>query len=278
MSQRGNVRRFGLIRLTALTVACLWGAAAPAWAQFQVPAEPAVGEDYHVEASFGFWNPTPSLLVNSESLGILGTDVDLVEDLGIEKKNLGKVNVVLRPATKHKFRFEYLPIQYEAESTVRREFVFNGQRYRVGLPVNTQADFKTYRVGYEYDFIYRDRGFVGALIDVKYTDVNVALSSVIGDEFTTAVAPIPTIGLVGRGYILKNLAIGGEFSYFRIPENASDDYDGRYRDFDVYGTFNVTNNFGATVGFRSVDVFYKADNDTGALTFNGLYLTGVVRF
>jgi hypothetical protein len=278
MSQRGIVRKFGLMRLTALTMACLLAAALPAWAQFQVPADPAVGEDYHVEVAFGFWNPTPSLLVNSESLGILGTDVDLVEDLGIEKKNLGKLNVVLRPATKHKFRFEYLPIKYEAESTVRREFVFNGLRYRVGLPVNTQADFKTYRAGYEYDFIYRDRGFLGALIDVKYTDVNVALSSVLGDEFTTAVAPIPTIGLVGRGYILKNLAIGGEFSYFRIPENASEDYDGRYRDFDIYSTLNLTNNFGATVGYRSVDVFYKADNDTGALKFSGLYLTGVARF
>ena len=101
--------------------------------------------------------------------------MDLVEDLGIEQKQLGKLNVVLRPATKHKFRFEYLPIKYEGSTTIQREFVFNGQLYRVGLPVNTEADFKTYRFGYEYDFIYRSRGFFGVLVDLKYTDVNVEL-------------------------------------------------------------------------------------------------------
>lgn len=273
------MRNVEWIRQTARAVACLLLAAAPAFAQYRPPADPAVGEDYHVEVAYGFWNPDPSLLVNSEALGILGTDVDLVDDLGIEKKRLGKLNVVLRPATKHRFRFEYLPIKYETDSVpVQREFIFNGQRYRVGLPVSTLADFKTYRIGYEYDFIYRNRGFLGVLFDVKYTDVNVELNSVIGNEFTTAVAPIPTLGLVGRAYPVKNLAIGGEVSLLRVPENLSDDWDGRYTDFDLYGTLNFTKNVGATVGYRSVDVFYRVDNDSGTLTFKGLYLNGVVRF
>ena len=79
--------------------------------------------------------PIASLIVSSESLGIPGDDVDLVNDLGIESKRLFELRVVLRPATKHKFRFHYLPITYDAESIVQREFVFNGQRYRVGVPV-----------------------------------------------------------------------------------------------------------------------------------------------
>ncbi len=262
-----------------LCVAVLMLGVGSASAQFRPPADPAVGEDYNVEVSYGWWNADPSLIVNSESLGILGTDVDLVDDLGITKRKLGRLNVVLRPATKHKFRLEYLPIKYETDAVqVRREFVFNGQRYRVGLPVSTTAELKTYRVGYEYDFVYRSRGFAGVLFDLKYTDVNVDLQSPIGREFTTAVAPIPTIGFVGRGYVARNVAIGGEVSFFRIPDNLSDDYKGRYTDFDLYGTVNFTRNVGATVGYRSIDVFYQADNDTGALKFNGLYLSGVLRF
>jgi len=260
-------------------MALLGAGALPAQAQFRPPMEAAVGEDYHVEASYGWWNATPGLIVNSESLGILGTDVNLVDDLGIAKKNLGRLNVVLRPATKHKFRFEYLPVEYLTDAvTLQREFVFNGQRYRVGLPVSTTAQYNTFRFGYEYDFIYRNRGFAGVLLDAKYTDVRVELLSPIGEEFTTAVAPIPTIGFVGRGYVTKNVAIGGELSFFRVPDNLSEDYDGEYTDFDIYGTVNFTNNVGATVGYRSVDVFYQADRDTGSLTFKGLYFTGVVRF
>jgi hypothetical protein len=266
------------IRLTVLSCAALVGAAVPALAQFNAPAEPAVGEQYHVEVAYGWWNADPSLIINSESLGIPGTDVDLVEDLGIEQKQLGRLNVVLRPATKHKFRFEYLPVRYEAEATLTREFVFNGQLYRIGLPVNTEASFKTYRFGYEYDFVYRSRGFAGVLFDLKYTDVNVELTSPIGVEFTQAVAPIPTIGFVGRGYLAKNFAVGGEVSFFRVPDGISEDYDGEYTDWEIYGTLNFTNNVGATLGYRSIEVFYNADRDTGALKFTGLHITGVVRF
>jgi len=268
-----HVRRVWV--LVAVAALYAW----PASAQFRPAAPPAVGEDYHVELSYGWWNAEPSLLISSESLGIPGTDVDLVDDLGIEKKRLGKLDLVLRPATKHKFRFEYLPIKYEAESVVAREFVFNGQRYRVGLPVNTDAEFKTYRFGYEYDFVYRSRGFAGVLFDVKYTDVRIELATPLASpEFTSAVAPIPTIGFVGRGYVARNFAIGGEFSFFKVPDNLSDTYQGKYTDVDIYGTVNFTNNVGATVGYRSVDVFYRVDNDTGALKFKGLYFSGVVRF
>lgn len=277
MSQTGMVRVLGMGRVVTMAAVMALGAQS-ASAQFRPAAPPAIGEDYHVEVSYGWWDADPSLIVNSESLGILGTDVDLVTDLGIEKKRLGKLDIVLRPAIKHKFRIEDLPIKDAAETVIQREFVFNGQRYRVGLPVNTNADFKTYRFGYEYDFVHRSRGFAGVLFDVKYTDVNIELLSPIGPEYTTAVAPIPTIGFVGRGYVARNVAIGGEVSFFKVPDNLSEDYEGKYTDIDVYGTVNFTNNVGATVGYRSVDVFYRADNDTGTLKFKGLYLSGVIRF
>ena len=92
-----------------------------------------VGEDYHIEAAYSFWDAEPSLIVNSESLEILGTDVNLITDLGIEKKRLGMFDIVLRPAKKHRFRFQRMPIKYEVDAfPVSREFIFNGQRYRVG--------------------------------------------------------------------------------------------------------------------------------------------------
>ena len=111
------------------------------------------------------WNAEPDLIFSSESLGIPGDDVNLMTDLGIEQKRLKELRVVLRPARKHKFRFNYLPIKYEAEATVTREFIFNGQRYRLGLPVSTTADLTTMRFGYEYDFIYLDRGYAGVIVD-----------------------------------------------------------------------------------------------------------------
>jgi hypothetical protein len=254
----------------------------PAAAQFRPPSapNPAVGEKYNIEASFAWWNPEPELIVSSESLGIIGDNVNLVTDLGITQKRVPSLNLVLRPATKHKFRFNYLPIKYAAEGTVQRDFVFNGQRYRIGLPVNTTADLTTFRFGYEYDFLYRDRGYLGVLIDLKYTNVDVELDSPIGREFTSQVAPIPTFGIVGRGYIVPNVSITGEVSFFNVPENLAEqiDGDGRYLDYDFYGTFNFTRNVGAQLGLRSIDVDYRRDLDTGLLNFTGWYFGGVVRY
>lgn len=276
--------RMFVSRLTRAACACavVLFCAAPAAAQYgaQQRSDTAVGERYNVEAAASFWNPEPTLIVSSESLGIIGDNVNLVRDLGIERKRINELRFVLRPATKHKFRINYLPLKYEADALVQREFVFNGQRYRIGLPVNTTADLTTYRFGYEYDFLYRSRGYLGVLIDLKYTNVDVVLDSPIGQEFTSQVAPIPTIGLAGRGYLLPNLSVTGELSFFKVPEKLGEQFNGggRYLDYDFYATFNANRYVGAQVGFRSVDVEYFKDLDSGNLTFRGLYVGGVVRY
>ena len=270
-----------LVCLVALGV---FGVAPDANAQYRRPGSAVVGEEYHIEASYGWWNAQPSLIVNSESLAIPGSDVNLIEDLGIEKHKLGKFDLVLRPGKKHRFRFQRLPIHYEANNTVKRSFVFNGQSFNVGLPVQTMANFDTYRVGYEYDFLYFARGFVGAMIDVKYTDVNVELNvelnSPIGKEFTKAFAPIPTFGFIGRGYPLPNLAITSELSFLRVPDSLAEklDGDGSYTDFDVNATYNFNRFIGAQAGYRRVNIFYDVDLDSGTLKFTGLYFGGVVRY
>lgn len=241
----------------------------------------AIGEDYHIETAYSFWNAEPSLIVNSESLGIPGTDINLIADLGIEEKRLRAFDVVLRPAKKHRFRYQRLPIKYETDAfPVQREFIFNGQLFRVGLPVTTTVDFTTHRFGYEYDFIYRSKGFFGVLLDLKYTNVDVTLDSPIGAEFVSAAAPIPTIGVVGRGYVLPNLAVNGELSFFRTPSGLKEQFDGegRYTDLDLNATFNFNKYVGAKFGYRRTTVFYDVDLDTGNLEFKGLYFGGVVRY
>ena len=268
------------VRRTSLAAAVLLLWSAPAVAQYGAPRGGSVGDLYNIEGAIAWWNPQPDAIIASESLGIPGDNIDLAADLGIEQKRIPELRVVLRPGMKHKFRFSYLPIKYEAESVVRREFVFNGQRYRIGLPVNTVADLTTFRFGYEYDFIYRSRGYLGVLLDVKYTNVDVQLDSPIGSEFTSQVAPIPTIGIVGRGYIVPNVSITGEVSFFSVPDNLAEqiEADGRYLDYDFYGTFNFNRYVGAQVGVRSIDVSYAKDRDTGTLNFTGLYFGAVVRY
>lgn len=260
-------------------------AAAPARAQYAVrTSDPATGENYRLEIGGFLWDPSPTIIIRSEELteAKIGSQIDFVEDLGIEQKRFGQIKAVLRAARKHKFRFEYTPIKYEqAEGTLRRDIIFNGQLYRLSVPVSTTLKWNAYRFGYEYDIVSRDRGFFGILLEAKYTDVEATLEQpVFGlSEFARARAPIPSIGAIARVYVAANISLTGEISGFKLPESIDENYKAHYVDFDVYGTVNMTDHFGAQLGYRSFDVFYLIDDeDEGTLKMKGLYFGGVVRF
>ena len=278
------------MRTRVFAVACSFVAvlvaAAPAFAQYGVhrSSPAATGETYHVEVAGELWDPTPNIVISSESLGIPGTNVDFVNTLGIQKTMFKQLKLVLRPAKKHKFRFEYTPMTYTATQTINASFKFNGQEYGVGLPVTTTLQWKAYRFGYEYDFLYHPRWFAGFVGEVKYTDIQATLSTtflgVADTEFSHARAPIPAVGGIGRGYVTNYISITGEFTFFKLPTQAagSNNYGGNFYDFDLYGTVNFTNYVGAQIGYRSFDVAYQVKQDTGAMTLKGPYFGGVVRF
>jgi len=254
--------------------------AAPASAQYKPRPlnDPATGESYHIEGGADLWMPTANMTVSSESLNIPGSTIDLKRDLGATDQRFRALQLQLRPAQSHKFKFQYIPVKYEAASQLSQDLVFNGIRYRLGVPVNTTFDWKTYRFGYEYDFVTKNRGFAGFIIEAKYTDVKVQLDSPIAQEFARARGPIPALGGIGRVYVVPNISITGEVTGFKIPDSVEGRYNAQYVDIDIYGTVNFTNNVGVRGGFRSIDVGYLIKEDAGSFTLKGLYFGGVLRY
>ena len=280
--QKTLVRLYAIAGLTA----SLLGLAIPARAQYRPRPlnDPATGESYHIEVGAGFWRPTAKMVISSESLGIPGTPIDFKNDLGLSDKRFPEFQIVLRPAKRHKFRGEAIPIKYDAVATLSRDIIFNGIRYRVGLPVSSSLDWKAYRLGYEYDFVSRNSGFAGLILEAKYTDVNVELitppSAAIPTglrEYAHARAPIPAIGGIARYYVVPNISITGELTGFTVPSSISADYNAHYVDFDIYGTLNFTNNVGVKAGYRSLNVGYMVKADTGSFVLRGLYFGAVLR-
>jgi hypothetical protein len=264
----------------AVVAATLLGFAAPAAAQYKPRTlnDPPTGETYHIEAGAGYWFPTADIIVSSEQLGIPGSKIDAKRDLGLTDERFPILDVQLRPARSHKLRFQYIPVNFTQKTTLTQDIVFNGIRYRLGLPVNSTLDWKTYEFGYEYDFVVRNWGFVGFDLQAKYTDVTVQLASPIATEFAHARGPIPAIGGIARVYVVPNISITGELSAFKIPDSIDSRYNAHYIDVDIYGTLNFTNNIGVKGGFRSRDVGYLINSDSGAFTLQGIYFGAVLRY
>jgi len=258
----------------------LTGLAGTASAQSGYGSTPAVGEKYVLEIAGGLWNPNPELVVSSSSLGIAGSDVDFVRDLGAEKQTLKEFRATLKLGRRNKFFVRYTPMEYVQESVLERRIVFNGTTYDVGLPVNSTLEWRAWRFGYELDIIARDRGFLGVVAEAKYTQVSASIDSPLLSEATEARAPIPALGAIARVYPLANLGITGEFTAFKLPgsiaerENAS----GYYYEWDFNGVLNFTRNFGVQGGYRWLDVSFVRDLDFGDLRIGGPYALGIVRF
>jgi hypothetical protein len=263
----------------AAFVAATLGVAAPARAQFkpQPLNDPATGEKYHIEGGVAYWFPTADFVVASEGLGIAGTSIDFKRDLGLTDQRFPEVQLTLKPTRGQKLRFQYIPILYDQSAVLKTNIVFNGISYGVNIPVNSTLDWKAYRFAYEYDFVVKNRGFAGFIVEAKYTDVQINLAAPGAVEFAHARAPIPALGGIGRVYVVPNISITAEVTGMKFPD-IDKRYAAHYVDVDVYGTVNITNNIGAQVGYRSLDVGYVIKTDTGSLTLKGLYFGVVARY
>jgi hypothetical protein len=263
------------------TTAALW-IAAPAAAQYTVrrPPDPATGEKYVVELQGNWFKPSSEISIGSDATGIPGTDIDLEADLGFEDDSTGELRAVLRFARKHKIRYSYLPFDSDVEQVLGRDLIFNGVLYPAGTAVRAEMSWKTHQFAYEWDFIYRDRGYFGVVLAAEYSDLKFALDTPFARESVRARGPIPAVGVAGRIYVMQNVSITGQFLAFNMPDDwvESGDYEGKLYDFDLYGTVNLVNSFGVVVGYRSLDIDYTADLDRGDLNVKGFYLGAVARF
>jgi hypothetical protein len=267
------------IRLTTFVLAVVL---APALAHAQLgiyrPQNPATGERYNIEFSYGFWDPSPAIVIANSALNLVGTEIDGVTDLGFQRNKVRDLHLILRPAKKHKFRFEYLPISYAAQSVLTRTVTFGGVSYTRDLAVASTLEWKAYRFGYEYDLIYRDSGFLGVIGSVEYAQVRASLTSDLASGSVDERKPIPAIGAIARGYLVRNVSMTGELSWFKLPNGLIANTQGHYVDYDVYGTVNFTNSVGVQAGYRSRDAWFTASDTTANLKLKGLYFRGVVRF
>lgn len=250
--------------------------AARAEAQFGRNVVPA--EDYRVELGAVFWTPSPEVLVSVGSLGVFGSDIDFVNDFGIEKKTFTEFRATLKPGRKHKIRFQYVPISYDGGTILQRDIVFAGRVFRLNIPASAALEWKLWRFGYEWDFVSRERGYVGLIGELKYNDVRATIGALGTVEVGEQRAPIPALGITGRGYIGRFVSITGEFTGFKLPESFNQQFVVEFWDFDLYGTVNIGRHLGVQGGYRSIDAEYLVDQDVGQLNLKGPYLGGVVRF
>lgn len=274
-----SFRRLAAITL-AVAIACM---ARPALAQDRPGTQTVIGERYGVEASISLWNPSVNGVISSDQFGIIGSDIDFNTDLKFEQTKFRDLRFVIRPAKKHKFKVQYTPMSYESTTTFQRNIVFNGILYPVALPIAAEFDWNVLRFGYEYDFVYQPRWYAGVIVEGRYTKFNAALKSPIASEFAAARAPLPAVGFAARGYVVKNVALNLDWTFFNLdtfhlPSSLVKDTTAVYHDVDVNSTINFNDYIGAQIGWRQTTTLLGIDHDHGNLKFQGMWFGVALRY
>lgn len=139
--------------------------------------------------------------------GAAGTNINLVDDLGVDdKENFFDVRATLELGS-HKLRYGFMPMSWEGSKTAAVNFA--GQSF--SGTVTSEVDIAYHRLGYEYDFIDTLNNRLGVIFEIKYFDIDAHLSDTLGTNETANIkAPIPTVGIAAQAGLPFLLSVGGE--------------------------------------------------------------------
>jgi hypothetical protein len=256
-------------------------------AQFR-PEAPAVGEDFHVELGMNFWQPTPSIVIGSDSLRPVSTSgLDFVQEFGIEDTRFREFRAVLHGG-KSKLRISHVDMKYNEAATLRHAIIVGGRPIDVAAAATADLEWDLWRIGYEHDFVKNPRGLLGFVAEMNFShvvaDLNATSQGFTARSLTDEKVPFPALGVVARVYPHKNIGVGGEWTGFKMPGFIADrltdsnNGDAHLRNWDVYVIGSITRYFGIQGGYRALKADYTLDDKTGDLQMKGPYLGAMVRF
>jgi hypothetical protein len=240
-------------------------------------AEEGVGDKFILEFEGRYWMPKLNANLklsdyNTMGVEILGTDINIKDDLGIDNKNFFSGRLILKLGNS-KIRFSYLPIRYEGEKSVTQSVSFGGTTYTANTTVKTELKADMYDLTYEYDAIKGDFGFLGIILGVKYFDLYGKLEASGASEEGKGQAPIPVIGLAGRIYPIKYINLSGEITGLTV---------GKASIYDAEAALNVNpiKYVGISGGYRIIRFSAEGDNekDKATLRLHGPFVALMLRF
>jgi len=179
------------------SVACLFVAAASAGA-------------FELGARGSYWFPSLSADVKADSSGVVGTKLNLKDDLGVGNESFPVVEV-FGGVGRHSASLAYTPINYSGTKALATAINFNGKTYAANTNVHTDLELKMLDFQYKYKFLDMENVLAGfslsAIGQVKYIDGYAKIADTTTNtsaEYTLKV-PIPMVGLGAHVGLLAGL-------------------------------------------------------------------------
>lgn len=231
--------------------------------------------DYTINFRVVPWLVQPG---GNATLGSLGTDVDLHDDLGIDSYRISPAGSANLRFGRHDIWFDALAVDISASDTVDRTITFGSLTIPVSRNVRSELDLQLYDLRYGYSFFdLQTDGFrLGPTLGVAYLDFDVKITDQVtgtSDSLSESF-PIPRLGLQGS-IPFGQFDLGAKFAGLYIGYG---DFDGYTVEGDISLAWRPLRNFGLVAGYRAIRTEIEYKNDNFNLTFQGPYLGAELRF
>lgn len=221
-----------------------------------------------LEAEARYWMPTLESNFKSSITGVIGTNIDLVDDLGLDDNESFPEGRVTLNLGKHRLRYGYMPLEWDASKNITQTYTFGGKDYIAGALVDTTLKADYHRLGYEYDFIDVLNNKLGIIFEIKYFDFEAGLKADgLGfNETESLKAPVPTIGLAAQFGLPALLSIAGEVTGIGT---GGDLY---LYDAEVGVVYTPAPFIRLSGGYRIFELHVEDGDDEATLTLSGPYV------
>lgn len=165
--------------------------------------------------------------------GVPGTPVNGQGDFGFPADvTQGRVELVFRPAPRHKLRVDHFQLEQQGQVTVDRTIVFRNQTFNPGDRLDSQLDWRL--VGFTWTAaVLRGESYeLAAGIGVHLTEAEAAARVAARgiDEGATAAGALPSLAFDGTWAFAPRWSVNARLQYLSVDR---DDVRGLFRDYHL---------------------------------------------
>ncbi len=177
-----------------------------------------------------YWWPELSGELRVNKGGVIGTKINVEDDLGIGDESYPSVEVFAGIGS-HRISLIYTKADYSGDKYVSRDIKFAGETYTAHTLVRSDFDFTMIDLEYQYDFLNLENVLAGfslsAIGKIKYIDAETRIRATSPDidKSETLRAPVPMFGLGMHVGILADL-LEARAKFSGIGYSGSKFYDG----------------------------------------------------
>lgn len=207
---------------------------------------------------------------------LIGTDIDLVDDLGLGDKDFPEVRLKWNTGPNSLLRFAYTKVCFGGDKVIERAISFSGQTYAVGTHVSTELEVDYFRLGWAWQFLDIGEGAVkaGPLLEAKafMLDASLDAPSIGVSEAEDFIIALPTIGA------MVDVNVGEKFNLFAEVSGLPSAGYGHFFDTEIGIKFIPIENLSIIVGYRVIDIELEDDDSYGEIDMTGPFFGATLRF